>query len=245
MNFKYIKYLDNKFLNGFIYKIFKKIYLNNKIKKSQTDIILNMNSSDKFSYASSWNNYFSHVIKNSLEGDIVECGVGDGFHLSFILNNMKTNYELKNKKYFGFDSFEGFPEPSEEDISQRNPKKGDWGHTDENYVLNNLIKIGFDETDFKNIKFIKGYFNKTLKDQKNLIDQICLLHLDCDLYQSYKDSLEFLYPKVVKNGLIIFDEYLDQNDFPGAIKAIDEFFGENIKNIQKCNASGKYYIIKK
>ena len=63
--------------------------------------------------------HFNHIIKNSLRGDIVECGVGNGFHLSFILFNMITKNELGKKKYYGFDSFEGFPTPSEEDISPR------------------------------------------------------------------------------------------------------------------------------
>ena len=72
-----------------------------------------------------------------------------------------------------------------------------------------------------------------------------MLHLDCDLYKSYKESLEFMYPKVVQNGIIVFDEYLDQKNFPGAIKAIDDFFGQKIQDIQKCDITGKYYLIKK
>ena len=83
------------------------------------------------------------------------------------------------------------------------------------------------------------------KHLANLLDHI-LLHLDCDLYQSYKDSLEFLYPKVVRNGIIAFDEYVNEEwAFPGAVKAINEFFGENVKKIQKCSLTGKSYLIKK
>lgn len=245
MNLKYIKFLDSKFLNSFIYRVYKKYYLNPKIKKAQTKTILNMNSLDKLNFSSYWNNHFSHIEKNSLEGDIVECGVGNGFHLSFILSNMKKNKKFENKIYYGFDSFIGFPEPSKKDVSQRNPKKGDWDHTSEDYVKNNLLKLGFKENDFKSVKFIKGYFKESFKEKKNLIDRICLLHLDCDLYQSYKESLEFLYPKVVQNGLIVFDEYLDQKNFPGAIKAIDEFFGQQAQEIKRCDITGKYYLIKK
>ena len=32
----------------------------------------------------------------------------------------------ESKKIFGFDSFCGFPNPTKEDRSPRNPKKGDW-----------------------------------------------------------------------------------------------------------------------
>ena len=159
MNFKYIKSLDNKLLNGLIYKTYKKYYLDFKIKKAQTNTIVNINKLDKYKFLTFWNMHFNHIIKNSLRGDIVECGVGNGFHLSFILFNMITKNELGKKKYYGFDSFEGFPTPSEEDISPRNPKKGDWDHTNEDYVKYNLKKVGFDEKDFIKIQFIKGYFN--------------------------------------------------------------------------------------
>ena len=246
MNFKYIKYIDNKFFKGIVYKFYKKYFLLKKIRKAQRERILNINKLDKFKFSTYWNNHFSHIIKNSLKGDIVECGVGDGFHLSFLLFNMKNHKELNSKKYYGFDSFEGFPEPSTQDISKRKAKKGDWGHTDQDYVKNNLKKIGFEEKDFQNIRFVKGYFDKSFTENNELVNEICLLHLDCDLYKSYKDSLNFFYSKVVENGIVAFDEYKgSENTFPGAIKAIDEFFGENKKNIQKCNISGKYYIIKK
>ena len=43
MNFKYIKSLDNKLLNGLIYKTYKKYYLDFKIKKAQTNTIVNIN----------------------------------------------------------------------------------------------------------------------------------------------------------------------------------------------------------
>ena len=245
MNFKYIKTLDNKLLNGLIYKIYKKYYLDFKIKKAQTNTIVNIHKLDKYKFLTFWNLRFSHIINNSLRGDIVECGVGNGFHLCFLLFNMTTNTQLNQKKYYGFDSFEGFPAPSKEDNSTRNPKKGDWSHTDENYVKYNLKRAGFKEEDFKNIKFVKGFFNESFAKNKDLVKEICLLHLDCDLYQSYKESLEFLYPKVVKNGIIVFDEYLDQKNFPGAIKAINNFFEHKNQDIKKCDITGKYYLIKK
>ena len=65
-----------------------------------------------------------------IDGCIVECGVGRGFSLvNFSLANSIRNI---NKNIYGYDSFEGFPEPSEEDISFRNTAKGSL-----------LIEIGF------------------------------------------------------------------------------------------------------
>lgn len=76
---------------------------------------------------------------------------------------------------------------------------------------------------------------------------IALLHLDVDLYLSYKVVLEKFYCKVTKGGIILFDEYLgglDYLKFPGAYKAISEFLGDKIKKIKKDPDTGKFFIIK-
>ena len=54
------------------------------------------------------------------------------------------------------------------------------------------------------------------------IGKIALLHLDVDLYQSYKDCLTHLFPKVASGGVILFDER-ESETYPGGKKAIDEF----------------------
>jgi hypothetical protein len=73
---------------------------------------------------------------------------------------------------------------------------------------------------------------------------IALLHLDCDLYESYKLALETFYDKVQPDGVIMFDEYADER-WPGARKAIDEFFVHKPEAVQahaKCD--WKYYATK-
>ena len=192
-----------------------------------------------------WNNLFNHLLINKVEGDIVECGVGNGQSLSYILFNLTSNDKHFGKKYIGFDSFEGFPEPSIHDNSSRNPKKGEWNHVDEKYVLSNLNDLGFANKDYKNIKFIKGYFENTFQKNYENIKKISVLHLDCDLYSSTKISLKTWYNKVEKNGIIVFDEYLNSiNSFPGAVKAIDDFLENDKKKIKICPLTKQYYLIK-
>lgn len=64
-----------------------------------------------------------------------------------------------------------------------------------------------------------------------------------DLYQSYKTCLEHLFPKVVSGGIVLFDEY-DTPNWPGAKKAIDEYFKGTSYRPQKDAESGKYFLIK-
>ena len=63
-----------------------------------------------------------------IPGDIVECGVGRGRSILILatLNDLLSSSESGQRKIYGYDSFAGFPEPTAEDKSARNPKKGEW-----------------------------------------------------------------------------------------------------------------------
>jgi hypothetical protein len=190
--------------------------------------------------------YFSHKFEliKDVPGDIVECGVGFGHTLLLLCF---LNYiEGKNREVWAFDSFEGFPEPTPEDASRRNPKKGEWkvittGDLDD--IL--FRRCGLPAKTKSLLHVTKGYFEDTLA--KSNIGKIALLHLDVDLYGSYKTCLEALYHKVVPGGVILFDEYKQkdtQEVFPGAAKAIDEFFAGKPEKIEYDKAHDKYYTVK-
>lgn len=176
----------------------------------------------------------------NLPGDLVECGVGRGrtmLYLAFL-----SSKESKGRKLWGFDSFAGFPEPAKEDESIRNPKKGDWSDTSKELVLGQLKRAGIaEEYIAANVQLVEGFFPQTF-DQYNS-SPIALLHVDVDLYHSYADVLKFFYPMVVKNGLILFDEY-DEPKWPGAKQAVDEFLKETHQVLQQDPFSKKYFIIK-
>ena len=91
------------------------------------------------------------------------------------------------------------------------------------------------------MRLVKGFFDNTLSSYEG---RIALLHLDGDLYESYKVPLATLYDKVVRGGIIMFDEYADPR-WTGARKAIDEFFADKPEVVvphAKC--TWKYYVEK-
>ncbi|MDR1914679.1 MAG: TylF/MycF family methyltransferase, partial [Clostridiales bacterium] len=97
-----------------------------------------------------------------------------------------------------------------------------------------LIEI-FDHKGFKNVYLVKGFIPDIFSDyfKQNPATQIALLHIDVDVYETTKSSLEYLYEKVVKGGIIIFDDY---GQIDGATKAINEFIkslGKKENIIQK------------
>ena len=71
----------------------------------------------------------------------------------------------------------------------------------------------------KLLKFIKGPVEETLVQHKP--KKISILRLDTDWYSSTKKELEILYPKLVKNGVIIIDDY---GHWEGCRKACDQYF---------------------
>jgi hypothetical protein len=190
--------------------------------------------------------YFKEVYNliADVKGDVVECGIGYGN--SFFELCCLAYLENKGRKIYGFDSFEGFPEPSEEDKSPRNPRKGEWNVSTVETIEMLLTEKGKIEPSFikSNVRLIKGFFEDSL--QKYDGKSIAFLHLDVDLYNSYKVTLEYFWPKVVRGGVVLFDEYKNEIDrFPGGCKAIDEFFGDLITQIEYNELANRYFIVKR
>ena len=164
----------------------------------------------------------------SLPGDVIECGVYRGASLMQIAHAIKTHHS--DKRVFGLDSFEGFPEDS---VSATDLSVGRWlsrlqkkfrfcadtpGHL-------RMIADAFD----LNIELVQGYFCNTLPGVQDR--SYCFIHLDVDLYQSYKECLEGLYDRLVPGGVIVFDEW-ECEKWPGGTLAIKEFFSNLPEKVQ-------------
>jgi len=171
-----------------------------------------------------------YINKKKIIGDIVECGIWRGGNL-FLAKKIQDKYykEIK-RKFYGFDTFEGMPEPSTHDgvkvneIYQNFKNKNEpWTKASLDDVKNFSKKLFLDIDEFN---FIKGKVEDTLKDKKNLPNKISLLRLDTDLYESTKIELNILYPLLVEKGILIIDDY---GDFQGCRKAVDEYFSD--KNV--------------
>jgi len=97
----------------------------------------------------------------------------------------------------------------------------------------------------QNIELIKGNVVKTIPKyvKKHPKLKISLLNLDTDVYEPAVTILENLYPKIVKGGILILDDY---GVFPGETKAVDEYFkGKNIKIKKFPYSNTPSFIIKK
>lgn len=147
-----------------------------------------------------------------LSGSVAECGVFKWATSYFILKNIDSN-----KKLHLFDSFEWLS----------NPSGIDWNHwcewslyASEDEVKNNL-------KDFNNIVFHKWRIPNKFHEVLN--EEFSFVHIDVDLYEPTKDSIEFFYKKLQKWWMIICDDSWFKT-CPWARKAIIEF--SKINNIE-------------
>lgn len=184
------------------------------------------------------------LLKNSLNlpGDVIECGVFRGrsfLKLARILRDLAPE-----KTLYGCDSFEGFPPGSVQPVDikwwQLLPRvsKKFQNADDVPARLNRIIA-----TYNLNARLVRGYFEQTLATVPSTA--FCFVHLDCDLYASYLDCLEALYPRLVPGGCIVFDDYGGPK-WPGADRAVDEFCKAQNLRLQRIEGwpTEVFYIIK-
>lgn len=144
----------------------------------------------------------------TLEGSFAEVGVYKGGTARLIYNTPDSWFMY----YHLFDTFEGMPET---DPTKDLHRKGDFKDTSLE-VVSKLF-----ENEQGEVRFHKGFF-PTSADALSERCEYSLVHVDCDIYKSVKDCCEFFYPRMIKGGVIIFDDY-GFPTCPGAKKAVDEF----------------------
>jgi hypothetical protein len=144
------------------------------------------------------------ILEENIPGDFIETGVWRGGASIFMRALLKA-YDITDRCVWLADSFEGLPPPNVEEYPQ--DKGRDLYKYKELAIALEDVQANFSHYDLldKQVKFIKGWFRDTLPSAE--IDQISLLRLDGDLYESTMDSLSHLYPRLSIGGYIIVDDY--------------------------------------
>lgn len=132
-------------------------------------------------------------------GCFVEVGVYKGGSAQVLLESAKE----QGREMFAYDTFTGIPYQGPDDAH----KVGDFNDTSYESVKQGL----------PGATVVKGVFPESAVP----MPPVAFVHLDCDQYQSIKDSVNYLLPLMVDGGIFWFDDY---GCLPGANKAVDELF---------------------
>jgi hypothetical protein len=172
-----------------------------------------------------------HVVRHSIPGSFVECGVWRGGSMMSTAMALRERGELSRRLYL-FDTFEGMTAPGEQDRSelsgdarsefkrhQLTEDSSDWCRSPISEVRKNIEETGYP---VDRVTLVKGTVEQTLPGSYDG-GAIALLRLDTDWYQSTRHELVHLYPLLSPGGILIIDDY---GHWEGARKACDEYFAE-------------------
>jgi O-methyltransferase len=161
------------------------------------------------------------ALHEEVPGDFAECGVWRGGVIA-LLRGVLAAYGVTDRVVWGADSFEGLPVPDTERFPQ--DEGYDWSHV-------SVLKVGVAEVEAAlarynllddQVRLLAGWFEDTLPSAP--IEQLAVLRIDGDLYQSTMDALTALEPRVAPRGFVIIDDY---HGWVPCRQAVDDYRDRN------------------
>jgi O-methyltransferase len=160
------------------------------------------------------------VVLRDIPGDFVETGVWRGGGTIYMRGFLEI-YGVADRNVWVCDSFEGLPKPSGKYEADKGDTlwQSDYLAVSQDKVADNFRFYGLLDD---HVKFLKGFFCDTMPTAP--IEQIALLRLDGDMYESTIDVLTHLYPRLSQGGIVIIDDY---GMVPGCDRAVHEYRNAN------------------
>jgi O-methyltransferase len=166
-----------------------------------------------------------YVHRYRIPGAVVECGVWRGGSMHAVARTLDQLGDHGRDLYL-YDTFEGMTEPTDKDLrydgeaashllASADKKSWVWAEASLEDV-----QAGFETVPYpaERLHFIKGPIEDTVPAQ--MPDEIAILRLDTDWYESTAHELEHMYPRLVPGGVLLIDDY---GHWQGSRKATDEF----------------------
>ena len=161
-------------------------------------------------------------------GDIVECGVWRGGNCVLAALTLMMLGDT-NRRVWLYDTFAGMTEPTERDRDVYGGRADDMRGraysaegrptpfqfiASRDDVAANMERTGYPGS---RVQYIEGRVEDTLP--RHQPDQIALLRLDTDWYESTAHSMRQLYPALARGGVLLLDDY---GDWPAVREAVHE-----------------------
>ena len=176
-----------------------------------------------------------YAVKIKIPGAFVECGVWKGGSIMVVAYTL-SQLGVRERDLFLYDTFEGMTEPTEIDVSHygvaaaesyrryREEKVDDAGLFEINIAPLEEVRKALEKTGYpqKHVHFVKGKVENTIPGTAP--EQIALLRLDTDWYESTRYEMAHLFPRFSTGGVLIVDDY---GEWRGSRQAIDEYINDN------------------
>lgn len=160
--------------------------------------------------------FAEEVKRKNLAGSVAEAGVFEGYFAA------KINENFPNKELYLFDTFSGFDKRDTilEEGYDNDPHRGDhFKNVSKDMVL---AKLKYPQ----NCIIRQGYVPETLQGLET--KKFCFVNLDMDLYQPTLAALEWFWPRMVEEGVILIHDYFEETGtYPNLKKAVIKFTSEN------------------
>lgn len=175
----------NKYSNQFTFEERYMAFMLSTLHRMKTTSIYPLQYKDKISRSSVLGTALKYASER--DGICLEFGVHSGASLALSASRLPDHH------FFGFDSFEGFPDDG----------RPDWDKDFSTTPPSNLPK---------NCTLVKGWFNETLPEfLKSNDDPVAFINIDCDIYSSTATILSELErsSKIGPGSIINFDEIIN------------------------------------
>lgn len=149
---------------------------------------------------------------SSIPGDVVEFGCYVGTTSVYLAKALQKS----KKQLYLYDSFAGLPEKRLQDISPAGEQfRAGELHATKKELIRNLKQANVPMP-----SITKGWFSDVTPEQ--VPATISFAFLDGDYYDSVRDPLSLIWPRLSEGAIVVVDDYANEA-LPGAAKAVDEW----------------------
>jgi hypothetical protein len=180
-----------------------------------------------------------YCVTAEIPGALAECGVWRGGSVLAMVSTLQ-NMGVQDREIYLYDTFEGMPEPSEHDVSELEPPALEtWRQaeqTDDRAWSYLFDPSTFNEDAVRELLTATGYPTERLHFVRGLVEEtipgdapeeLALLRLDTDWYDSTVHEMRHLYPRLATGGVLIVDDF---GHWQGSRRAVEEYF-EGIERV--------------